>query len=225
MELCRILVVRLNTRIWMHLFAVRQGELGKSEEKKIQVLQLSLKSYFYDAFFQDQMDLFQIDLITVARRQKLQKYETKTLFNWSTLRSSWNHQKRMTRQVGSTVIKWVQGLQQNPDWSQTSVSHVCSSILSCSWVVFLAPLFPPSFGQYLPCCFLLLVPTANSCFASVVCSFCQCLLHDSFGAMQRPWRQKTTDCLGYFLLSHQELILQCGGKGPSQLTSDHSYTC
>lgn len=105
------------------------------------------------------------------------------------------------------------------------MSHVCSSILSCSRLVFSFPLY---FLLRLVNTYLKASPFSAHCLLLllfVLCSFFQCLLHSSLGAKQRQWRQKTPNCLGYFLQSHQELILQCGGKDSAQLTSNYSYAC
>lgn len=71
----------------------------------------------------------------------------------------------------------------------------------------------------------LLVATAYYCLSSDLSHFFESLPHDPLGAGQRLWKKETADCLSYFLLSHQELTLECGGKGPAQLAINHGDTC
>lgn len=68
-----------------------------------------------------------------------------------------------------------------------------------------------------------LVAMAHYCLSSVLSHFFECLPHDPLGSLLR--KEKIADCLGYFLLSRQELIFGCGGKGPAQLNTNNSDTC
>lgn len=87
-------------------------------------------------------------------------------------------------------------------------------LLLLNGFLFHTPLFSPWFGQCSPWIVPFLVATTYYCLSSVLSHFFECLPHDPLGTMQKLWREeKTADCLGYFLLSHQELILEYGGKG------------
>lgn len=106
-----------------------------------------------------------------------------------------------------------------PGLSQTWPWAPALSLAFLRWFSLQPPLFSPLFGQ---CTFL--VAMDYYCLSSVLSHFFECLPHDPLGTVQTLWR-KGRKQTAWAIFSWAMELLECSGKGPAQLATNHSDTC